>query len=85
MWLSFSISLIGCTLFYLSSPNQIFLTAPWRPTIVRPIAWGLLLVAQILWMYFLDPKAGFFAALCIVMLLLGLLPLFFLFFKRKSS
>lgn len=85
MWLSFLFSLMGCTFFYLSSPNQIVLSSPLQPKIIRPLAWIFLLLAQILWMVFLDPKAGFFAALCIAMLLLGLLPLFFLLFQRKTS
>ena len=82
MLLCFLISLVGCALFYLSSPNQIFLASPLLPKVARPLAWILLVVAQALWMFQLDSKAGFFSALLVAMLLLGVLPLVFLGIKR---
>jgi hypothetical protein len=82
MLLCFLISLVACTLFYLSSSNQIFLASPLYPKIFRPLAWTLLGAAQLLWMHQLDTKAGFFAALTVAMLLLGVVPLCFLGVKR---
>ncbi len=82
MLLCFLISILGCVLFYLSSPNQVFLASPLYPKVARPAAWGLLVIAQALWMYQLDSKAGFFAALTVAMLLLAVIPLCFFGVKR---
>ena len=82
MLLCFFISLLGCLLIYLSSLNQGVLRSPLNPKMTRPIAWGLLVVAQLLWMNQLDTKAGFFAALAVAMLLLAVIPLCFFGVKR---
>lgn len=85
MLLSFLFSLAACLLFYLTSPNQRLRAKPVAFSLARPFAWLMLLIAQCLWMYFLDAKAGFFAALCVAMLLLGVIPLLPLALRKNSA
>ncbi len=71
---SLRLSIGGAAWLSLASPNQGWLRQPlsrgWLP-------WAavLVLLSWPAWMRALDPKAGFFAALTVLMLLLGLLPL----------
>lgn len=72
--ISILLSFFGTVLLYMSLPNQRWrqrpLTRPWQGGAVT-----LLLLSWPAWMNSLEPAAGFFAALILVMLLLGLLPL----------
>lgn len=82
--LCFLVSIAGCLLLYLSSPNQQLRAnalpqAPWRI-----LAWVLLLLSFPLWMTALDAKAGFFAAVVVMMLLLGSIPLLSLLREKKE-
>lgn len=60
--------------FYLTTANQQWLRQP-LPAACRHLAALSLLVVIGAWMWALDSKAGFFAALVLLMLLLGLFPL----------
>lgn len=82
--LCFLVTVVGCFLFYLSSPNQQLRTntLPQKPW--RILAWVLSMLAFPLWMNTLDGKAGFFAALVLMMLLLGSIPLLSLLGKSKE-
>ena len=72
--ISLILSIVGTALLYLASPNQGWLREPLGRAWV-PWAVVMVLLSWPAWMGALDPKAGFFAALTLLMLLLGLLPL----------
>jgi len=82
--LCFLVSITGCLLLYLSSPNQQLCASalPQKPW--RMLAWALLILSFPLWMTVLDAKAGFFAALVVMMLLLGSIPLLSLLREKKE-
>lgn len=82
--LCFLVTFGGCFLFYLSSPNQQLRAKALSQRPWRMFAWILLLLAFPLWMNRLDGKAGFFAALVLIMLLLGSIPLLSLLGERKE-
>ncbi|WP_421706246.1 hypothetical protein [Alloalcanivorax xenomutans] len=69
------LSVAGSVLVYLRSPNQRWLARPLAGIGWRVLSWVLLLLSWPAWMVTLDAKAGFFAALTVLMLLLGTLPL----------
>ncbi|KAF0806227.1 hypothetical protein A6D6_01807 [Alcanivorax xiamenensis] len=69
------LSLLAVALLYLRSPNQRWLARPLTGVVWRVLSWALLLLSWPAWMMVLDAKAGFFAALTLLMLLLGTLPL----------
>ncbi|MCG8437061.1 MAG: hypothetical protein MI751_03155 [Pseudomonadales bacterium] len=61
-------------LFYLTLSNQQWLKQP-LPAGLRPLALVALAASFGAWMWVMDDKAGFFAALVMLMLVLGVLPL----------
>lgn len=69
------LSVIGVMLLYLCSPNQRWRRLPLRGRAWHVAAWALVALAWPAWMVTLEAKAGFFAALTLLMLLAGLLPL----------
>ncbi|MAX56894.1 MAG: hypothetical protein CL537_15505 [Alcanivoracaceae bacterium] len=60
--------------FYLTLSNQQWLKVP-LPAGCRPLALVALAASFGVWMWIMDGKAGFFAALVMLMLVLGVLPL----------
>ncbi|WP_102798697.1 hypothetical protein [Bowmanella denitrificans] len=74
MLCAFLLNLSGCVLFYLSLNNQQWLARPLSARPWRWLSWLVLVASFALWMWMMDAKAGFFAALVCTMLLLGLLP-----------
>ncbi|MBT1065468.1 hypothetical protein KJY73_17915 [Bowmanella sp. Y26] len=85
MFSAFLLSLCGCVLFYLSLNNQQWLTRPLPNRPWRWLAWLVLGLSFAAWMWVIDAKAGFFAALVCAMLLLGLLPFFSLLNKKGAK
>lgn len=68
------VTLAAGLFFYLTLSNQQWLGKP-LPAGCRPVALLALAASIAAWMWQMDSKAGLFAALVVLMLVLGVLPL----------